>query len=106
MELYRYYFLYETDNVKSNTISFIANSLPEAYKKFEEKLGKPEPQIIDVHSEPIPESEQDELLKTMLDWHEKMNDNKRFNIPLDHEQSEYLTWLSKIISSSYHLIKK
>lgn len=51
-DMRRFYFLYETDK-GSDTISFVAQYLSDAYKMFEEKLGKPEPQIIDVHSEPI-----------------------------------------------------
>ena len=46
----RFYFLYETGPHTSDSVSFVANSLQEAYKMFEEKLGKPEPQIIEVHS--------------------------------------------------------
>lgn len=52
-QLYVFYILYEVEPSISETVSFIAKSLPEAYKMFEEKFGNPEQQIIDVHSEPM-----------------------------------------------------
>lgn len=35
-----------------------------------------------------------DFLKTMIDWHEEYLKAGHFNIPLDHEQSEYLSWLA------------
>lgn len=35
-----------------------------------------------------------DFLKTMLDWHDEYYKAGRFNIPLGHEQSEYLSWLA------------
>jgi hypothetical protein len=37
---------------------------------------------------------QQEFLKTIIDWHEECQEKGYFNIPLVHEQYEYLTWLS------------
>ena len=50
----KYYVLYEGKDGRSETVSFIANSLGDCYKQFEAKLGNPAPQIIDIHSTPIP----------------------------------------------------
>ncbi len=35
-----------------------------------------------------------DFLKTMIDWHEEYLNAGNFHVPLDHEQSEYLSWLS------------
>ena len=37
---------------------------------------------------------QRDFLKTIIHWHEEYNEKGHFNIPLVHEQYEYLTWLS------------
>ena len=37
---------------------------------------------------------QRDFLKTTIHWHEEYNEKGHFNIPLVHEQYEYLTWLS------------
>ena len=42
-----------------------------------------------------------DYLKTMLDWHDEYLKDGNFNIPLDHEQSEYLSWLANRLAKVY-----
>jgi hypothetical protein len=48
---------------------------------------------------PVPSRE--DFLKTMIDWHDEYYKAGRFNIPLDHEQSEYLSWLSARLAAVF-----
>jgi len=36
-----------------------------------------------------------------LDWHDEYLKDGKFNIPLDHEQSEYLSWLAYRLAKVY-----
>jgi hypothetical protein len=42
-----------------------------------------------------------DFLKTILEWHEEYLKAGYFNIPLDHEQSEYLSWLATRLANVY-----
>ena len=73
------------------------NSIPSAGTEVQQRTDVEDTNVSPFFAKPLVSgslpSRQDYLI-TMLDWHDEYYNAGHFNIPLDHEQSEYLSWLA------------